>query len=206
MHIKRPVTEDGLVGYDEFDQFMVTCIERGHETSTHIHDVREQICQICNHGWEPNGPSMRDQFRWQLLEAFVHESCLARHQGLVERQDFYSALCNAPVRFRGLVAIPNQYWGPADVWGKNKPWYRAELIDFPVRFVLGRRKRVDSIELIPEGGTKLLGWESAKIAFDDQNVTKEFSEDRILLHAYGDDAKDYIKKLAEACGLQYKRA
>lgn len=205
--IKRPLTDDGLFGYDEFDQLTLCTIEPDRPDRRcyeHVADVRRSTCKICNHGWQPTGPSIGDQYRWDLLgdQVYVHLTCFVRHLGLVDRSDVRRAICDARIRFRGLVEEPNGYWGQTDVWGRERPWYSAELIDHPYRFLIGSRKRVWSIELQPQGGIKCGWWEAAKAEFKDEDVTKEFGEGGILLHAWT-DAKlaDYIKRLAKVGDL-----
>jgi hypothetical protein len=106
------------------------------------------------------------------------------------------------VRFSGLVVEPNGYWGQNDPWGKHRPWYSTELLDHPYRFLIGMRKRVWSIELRPQGSTKC-GWhEIAKTAFSAEDVTKEFGERGVLIHAWKTTKMvDYIKLLADVGGL-----
>lgn len=192
--IVRPLTDDGLVGYDQFGQLAVTRVDRGHETSWFIADVREMVCSICNHGWQPNSVSMADQYRWDLVDGYVHESCLDRHGGLVERAEFRGALIAARVRFSGLKPIENGYHGPSS----KRPWYVAELLDHPVMFKLGSRKRVDHVEVIAQGGTALAWHEEAGKAFEKEDVTKHFTPTSILLHAWNaEKMRAYVRLLAE---------
>ena len=200
MIIVRPVTDDGMVGYDEFGQFVWSRPDRQWIVSSFIWDVREHTCAICARGWEPTGPSMGDQAPWHMLgeglAAYVHETCLERHTGLVERAEFYRAIVAARLRFRGLAPIANGYAPDA------RPWYRAELTDHPVRLVLGCRKRVDHVEAIAEGGTKLAWWREAEAAFAAEDVTKAFSERSVLLHAWtAEKTREYIATLAKVGGL-----
>lgn len=201
--IIRPITDDGLVGYDQFGQLVVTKKDGNFETSSFIADVRGKTCIICSHGWEPTSVSMVDQFHWDLVGDYVHESCLDRHTGLIERREFFHALVAARVRFSGLRPIPNEYHGAAM---KERPWYVAELLDYPVAFKLGARKRVDHVEVIAQGGLVLAWYGDAEKAFAAEDVTKHFSPASVLLHAWTTEKmREYVKKLAEIGGLNRRK-
>lgn len=197
--ILRPITADGMVGFDAFNQLNWKRQEGQYTVSSIIADVREKICVICNHGWELTGPSMGDQVRWQLIDDWVHETCLIRHSGLRERAEFQSAMIDARsddvgVRFK-MDTVPNRYWGDKDPYGK-KPWYRFKLLDYPVWFIIGSRKRVVNIEAIPNGGD-LSWWKAAEDVFAAEDVTKEFGPKRVMLHAWNEaKVKEYVAKLA----------
>lgn len=198
--IVRTITEDGLVGFDQFDQLTLCSIDerRGWTSYTHIADVRGKTCAICNRGWEPTGPSLSDQYLWSLLDEHVHLSCLARHLSLIERDAVFWAICDARIRFKRLYVDPNGYYLQEDPWGKYRPWYRAELLDHPYSLLVGMRKRVWSIELRGE----CLWYEAASKEFESENVTKEFSKTGVLLHAWGNEnLREYIKRLAKVGGL-----
>jgi len=200
--IVRPITDDGLVGYDQFGQLAVTKVEGDSQTSWFIADVRDKTCIICNHGWKPNATSMADQFRWDLVDGFVHNSCLERHSGLVEWAEFRNALVAAGVRFNGLRPVENGYWGPSS----KRPWYVAELLDFPVAFKLGARKRVYHVEVVAQGGTSLSFHAEAEEAFKSEDVTKHFTPSSVLLHAWGfEKMRDYVKRLVEIGKLRKER-
>lgn len=222
--VVKPLTEDGLFGFDAFDQLTVCEVEKRSNgprvTSWHIADVRKKTCMICNHGWEPTGPALADQIFWDLTKEFVHSTCLSRHCGLIERQDVRNAIVQARIRFNGLVPVPNGYDSSS-----SRPWYRADLLDYPYRLLIGWRKRVWEIALLPRPCAasspdyerslaverladqppmklSIPWWGQAKMEFDAENVTKEFGEPQILLHAWSDDAlRDYIRRLAEVGGL-----
>lgn len=201
--IVRPITNDGLVGYDQFDQLVVTKKDGDFEMSTFIADVRDKTCTICNHGWEPNSISMADQYHWDLVDGYVHETCLNRHTGLVERSEFFRALVAARVRFKGLKPIPNGYHGASM---KERPWYVAELLDYPVMFRLGARKRVDHVEVVAQGGVDLAWYGDAEKAFASEDVTKHFTSASVLLHAWTTEKmREYVKKLAEIGGLNKRK-
>lgn len=197
--IERSLTEDGMVGYDQFNQLCLTKQEGKYEVTTFVSDVREKTCIICNRGWEPTGESFGDQCSWQLVDDIVHLTCLIRHVGLNERAEFQQAMLDArtrevKVRFE-METRPNGYWGDRDPYGA-KPWYRFKLLDFPVWFIIGSRKRVVNIEAIPNGGD-LSWWKAAEEAFATEDVTKDFGPKRVMLHAWTEaKVKEYVKKLA----------
>lgn len=214
--IKRPITDDGLVGFDQFDQLNFATLDKDGDyiTYTIIADVRRMTCEICGRGWEPTGPSMGDQMFWQIVNGYVHDTCWARYRGLIEREDFYWAICNASIAFRALVPIPNQYW-PDTYSSSKKPWYEAELVHYPAKLILGWRKRVAHIEIVAQGGTKfewatfpsVLTTSPAEDAFKEENVTKHFHPDSVLLHAWTrEKVREYIKKLAEISGFNVNPA
>lgn len=197
--ITRPVTDDGLVGYDQFGQFVVEWEERGGRTSTFMKDVRGKTCRICNQQWQDNGPSIKDQMHWRLIDDFVHQSCYTRWLGLVERSEFQTMLVDSGIRFYGLKEQPNRYWGPGHELGR--PWYYAELVTHPIRLDIGWRKRVISIALKPQGNTELAFYAEAEEAFKAEDVTKGFGPRAVELHAWGNDkAREYLKILAKLMG------
>lgn len=201
--IKRPISPDGLVGYDQFDQLAVTRMDGEFESSHFIADVREKICPLCLRGWELSGPGMDDQMHWQLIDGHVHESCYVRHVGFIERSEFWGAICDARVRFKGFTAIENGYW-PKAYRISGKPWYRAELTEHPAAFILGSRKRVDHIEVVPTEGE--LRWHrEAEKFFAGTDVTKHFRPDSVLLHAWTTEKmREYIKQLSQIAGFCVK--
>lgn len=201
MKIVRPITDDGLVGFDEFNN-LVLCkhLGDGNMSFTLIKDVRRDKCVICDRGWEASGPSMGDQLHWDLTKSHVHRSCSIRHEGLCERKEIWSAIVGARIQFSGLHPIENGYWPKGDPWSA-KPWYEAELTGFPVKLVIGTRKRVINIEVRSQGGIKLDWWERAKEMFKDENTTKELSPNVVLIHAWGTEKmRSYVKQIAEIAG------
>lgn len=212
--IVRPITDDGLCGYDQHGQ--LTCGrpdplgDPNRVEYVFVADVRAMTCIICGHGWESTAKSIEDQTRWDLVatspaDGYVHETCFFRHHGLVERQEFWSAIVAARVRFKGLRTLPNGYW-PKAYRDSAKPWYEAELLDHPVKLVLGTRKRVDHVELVAQGGVDLSWWEGAKEAFKTEDVTKEFSPRGVLLHAWTrEKMREYVRRLVDLGGYQVQR-
>jgi len=205
--IVHPVTEDKLVGFDRFGRFMVGRREGEFTSYTIMHDVRQSTCSICQRGWELTSESIGDQEFWRPIGEPVHLSCLARYHGFNHREEIFHALVGARVRFSGLRTIPNGYWGPTDRWGRWMPWYETDLLDHPVMFRIGRRKRVWSIEARPRDGRTLLSWwKDAQEKFSGEDVTKEFAESGVLLHAWSTEKlNDYVQRIAEVGGLQVRR-
>lgn len=204
MKIMRPITDDGLVGYDDNNRLILCTLVSDGMQFTFIKDVRRETCIICNHGWQETGPSMGDQIRWDLTRSYVHKTCSIRHEGLREREEINSAVRAAKIQFDGLIPIPNGYWAAPDLWAA-KPWYELELSKFPVKLVVGVRKSVINIEVRAQGGVDLDWWEAAEEAFKDEKVTKEFSRKLVLLHAYGTaKMQQYVKQIADVAGYADK--
>lgn len=204
--IVKPIIIDGLVGYDQFGQLVHTTKDGKYETSIFIADVREKICRICNHGWLPNSVSMKNQQRWVLINEFVHETCLQRHIGLIERGDFQQALVKACVRFDGLAPIKNGYWPESyQTIRVNRPWYTTRLLDHKVTFKFGSHKRVYHVEVLGEKDS--FSWyQDAEKEFKDQNVTKEFTSHSILLHAWNmQNVYTYVERLVKLGGWKDSR-
>jgi hypothetical protein len=198
--IARPITEDGLVGFDKNGTLFHCTVSGDYKTFRGIADVRRDWCIICDRGWQETSESLGDQYLWDLTKTHVHLTCFVRYQGLGEREEVWRALVEAKVRFGGLHTIPNQYWAPPDPWSR-KPWYTTELVEHPVKITIGSRKHVLQIVFTPQGGTKLEWWEKARDAFEGETVTKEFSKSGVLLHAWGTEKlRAYVKQIAEIAG------
>lgn len=197
--IVRPITKDGLVGFDEFDQ-LVCVSQTPHGTSSvFVSDVRDKTCVLCGRGWELNGPSFSDQQAIRVMNKHAHQSCLVRHEAYEEFWTVYRSMVDARIRFEGPKEIDNRYWGKISPYS-NKPWYELTLLDYPVKFTIGARKRVWSIGVGRiDGG--ILPNMALEAAFKDENVTKDFCPTSMLVHAWGDaDLKKYVKMIAEVCG------
>lgn len=196
--IVKPITPDGLCGYDANGRLWLW--EPTHDgafTGSPIRDPRGRKCAICLQGWVLTCESMKDQETWEVVDGepeYVHRTCSIRFSGLVERNMWYSALIQAEIRFHGMSNIENGYWRESP-WSQ-RPWYRVRLLNgWTLR--LGHRKRVYSLEIEPRPGESYdIG--KAKDLFKDENVTKEFTDERLLIHAYGSDkAREYIKAFAK---------
>ncbi len=201
--ILRAITPDGLIGFDEFGQLQAKKVEAKCTTSWIIWDVCEKICVICNHGWEINHKSMKDQHFWHDREELVHESCYKRYLTLREWQTIYNAVCNCHLAFpQGLKEAKNQY-GAA--W--NLPWYEFTWKDAPTFTILiGSRKRVFHLE-IKAGpgypGIPDLNYKMAEECFSNEDVTKDFGPASVWVHAWTEEKlQDYLKKFVRILGLE----
>jgi hypothetical protein len=195
--IVRPITEDGNVGFDEYNQLVLRWpLGKDSFEYRFIKDVRGKRCPICLQAWLPTAASMRDQVQWRLIDEWVHETCLYRHIGFVERQEFFSAIVEAELRFDGLRPIENRYW-PKSYEASNKPWYETKLLDYPTILVIGHRKRVTEIELTPVKGSVLIA-EWFRDAFKAEDVTKKFDAQGVRVHAWNDEkVGKYLGVIAE---------
>jgi hypothetical protein len=199
--IVKPLTPDGMVGWDEFDQLVLWEVEGDRRIGRCIGDPRGHTCRICLQGWTLTAESLKDQHWRHDFDEWAHQSCLVRFSGLVEREMWYWALVEARVRFNGLREIPNEYWRNDPHYSK-KPWYTAEAMDGPFTLKLGRRKRVYHNGVIPRPGQTLGATPAAAAEFAGEDVTKEFGADGWLLHAWTDDkARDYLRRLSKLLGL-----
>lgn len=205
--IVRPIAEDGNIGFDQYNQLILQVphpTEPDWSTIRPIADLRAATCSICGHDWDLNAQSWDDSFVWNRYNEYVHESCMVRRSALHDRDTFFSALVGARVRFKGLEPIENRYWRGADRWSKRH-WYRAELIDHPVDFTLGSRKRVTHIEVKPIA-CQLDWWEAAAKDFATEDVTKSFGPSLIYIHAWSEEKeREYVRRFAEIGGLQIER-
>jgi hypothetical protein len=203
--ILKPITPDGNVGYDQFNQLICTRMHPGGDwkVTTHIADMRNKTCRICQQGWKLSAESFHDQFHWSLIDDWVHETCVMRHYALVERAEYERHFIDARVRFK-VVEIENGYWGKPDDDCRMglKPWYRIELTEHPANyFIIGARKRVTSIRVC--GPTPW--FEVAEKAFADQAVTKDFDPNGVMVHAGSiEKEKEYVRHLVKAGGFQIK--
>ena len=230
--ILRPVTPDGLIGFDEFGQLQAKKVEAKYTTSWRIWDVREKTCVICNHGWELNHKSFKDQYYWHSREEVVHNSCYERYLTLSEWEQVYFNVCHFNLAFPdGLKEVKNQYGG---AW--NLPWYRFSWKDAPTfTIVIGRRKRVWHMEIkastqgvvgMPEldfrmaekrfseeditkastqgvVGMPELDFRMAEKCFSEEDITKEFGPASVLVHAWTDEKMlAYLKKFVRILGLE----
>ena len=199
--IVRPVTKDGCVGYDQFNQFVCEIAEAGRTATHFIHDVRDEKCKVCNRSWKPNAKSMHDQMDWRGI-GYVHESCYVRYQSIRERLHFQGILYANKVKWKNFKEIPNQYW-PRSYRISKKPWYTVEMADFPVLIRLGSRKRVHHIEFQMQGPDKFKTLDAVEEAFKDINVTKEFCGSSCMIHSYNDeDDRRYMEMILDALSLR----
>lgn len=191
--IKKFITDDKRVGYDESNMLMLATREGECTSYRPISDLRRQKCALCLRGWEATSESLADQTMWELIDSHVHSTCLMRHIGFVEMSDIYLAIHDAKLRFDGLVMIKNRYW-PKAYPEHTKPWYETELLDYPVILTIGYRKRV--IEISVEGDW--LPWEAFRTTFEKEDVTKDFDPKKMLVHAWGNEKmREYLVRIAE---------
>lgn len=195
MKIIRPVTPDGMCGYDDRSQFILSWKDGDTTTSTFGSNTLRDTCAICLRGWEATSASLRDQTRWPLIDAYVHETCLVRHHGFIERSMFSRAISKARLAHGGLRAVDNQYWGNRDPWGK-KPWYEADLNEYAATVVLGWRKNVAHVEVRVWPGSSA-NVEHVQKLFEGEDVTKDFSVGSAWIHAWGDaKVEEYLVRFA----------
>lgn len=202
--ILRPITEAGDIGYDQFDQLIVQRQQGEYRVQTISSDLREATCAICLRGWELNAEAWSDHIWNSTYEEHVHESCLVRYRARRDREIFFDHFYKARVRFEGMKPIPNGYHTRGR-WAE-RPWYRVPLIEHPVDFLIGLRKRVVNIEVHPREDATLDWWEVAQNAFAGEDVTKGFSPTRIFVHAWNEEKeREYVRWLVKAGQLQVKR-
>jgi hypothetical protein len=193
--IVKPITPDGMCGFDSYGQLWVWWLEDPKEperkTGTIVADVRGKICPICQKGWLNTTDSIRDQTYLQAMSRHVHRSC---EYGSAHVNNFYfwhDLVCDNETNVKGL-----KFEETANLYGSKwtGPWYRVKFnhID-DHEFILGSRKRVYHMEM-----TNVFDKDELRLleeAFKDQDVTKYHSEEKsFVIHAHGkEDAKKYIK-------------
>lgn len=203
--IVKPLTPDGMCGWDAHGQLWIWKPEGKGKRGTIIGDPRGHKCRICLQGWTLTVESLEDQEYWDSHEEWVHLSCSVRYAALQERDMWYGALIEAGIRFHGFEEIPNEYCPNTPFYGR-RPWYRVALIDSRRTLKLGRRKRVYSMEIesaMPGAG--LYSLEQAQELLKAEDVTKEIRPDGLLIHAWGrDKAREYVKAFAKILDLGRK--
>jgi hypothetical protein len=231
--ILKPVTPDGMAGFDQYNQFYIKWQDREYTCGSVFHDVREKICCICGHGWDLTSPSLRDQTFLNHRAEHAHQSCTIRYEALQEFDFWYRAVLDAGFMFGPLdnpkyiaeggacfESLPNGYWPKADPWSA-KPWYRVRLqkridkeksLNGPVgrTLRLGARKSVYHLEIEPGPGEydyklalELLGNEKV---YGDVKVTMDIRPDGLMIHAHGKDkAREYLKAFAKILGGEKDR-
>lgn len=189
--ILRPVTPDGMIGYDQYNQLFYWRQEGKDKVGTIIGDPRGSICPICGRGWETTTESMADQYYHRAREKWLHETCFNRYLSFREYMFWHDLICAARIRFEGLMEITNEY-GAA--W--NNPWYTGKLLDAPARLKLGTRKRVFHMEIMSDEPY------CNPVAFDEfakEDVTKGKTPTGFYIHAWTEaKALEYMKIFAKA--------
>lgn len=216
--IVKPLTKDGLVGWDGYGQLWLWRVHGERREGTIIADVREKTCVVCRRGWEATAESLGDQHYWTSRAEWAHESCYIRYLALGEFEFWVNALVGAGFIFGlekderhplpSIEAIPNGYWGQKDPWGAGQPWYRAHLLtklengkNVPLgrTLKLGTRKRVYHLEIEPGDGRYDAA--AAQRLFADEDVTKMIGDGGLTVHAWGGDkAREYLKHFSEILG------
>lgn len=233
--ITKPITPDGLAGFDDDGHLWLGTVDWTDElrfSCGAYHDVRDRVCEICNHGWALTAEALADQAFWNLTDSMVHKTCLIRHCGLVEREELGSAIVSARIPHIGLKPIWNGYYTEGydvrrDPWAA-KPWYWTRVItDFAndavdrdatsrvealerlgfkpdlISIVVGWRKRVIALEVSGQGNQTLPWWDEARREFESEDVTKSFDEKHIALHCYGyAKLRDYLDRIAAVGNLR----
>jgi len=181
------ISEDdtGEIGIDTFGQFVVWINdeESDDRRGYGLVDPREMKCPICDKGWDLTAKGVMDQYmcgRTRASSALVHKSCYVKWKQFDERQLVIQAIDQSNFEMVGIHNIPSQYSS-----GWNTAWYEIE-VDNPniLSIVMGRRKRVYSIEISTRKGINL---EIVDDAFKNEDVTKSFNDNTILLHAWSDE-------------------
>jgi hypothetical protein len=219
----KPLTQDGLVGWDSYGQLWCYRWKNGIREGVIIADVREKTCCVCRRGWELTAESLGDQHRWDSRAEWAHKSCYIRHLALNEYEFWNNALVEARFMFGqidnprtigeapDLEALPNEYWSKGDPWGDGLPWYRARLLkrvnvekseNGPLgrTLRLGTRKNVHHLEI--EVGFGPFDRALAIELFRSEEVTSRIDEDCMFVHAWGrDKAREYLKHFAKILGV-----
>lgn len=230
--ILKPVTKDGMAGWDQFNQFYVKWKEGDYTYGQHVHDVREKICFICNRGWELTAMSLKDQTFDDHRAQHAHLTCSIRYEALQEFDFWYRALVEVGFMFGPIdnskyiaeggpcfESIENGYWPKGDLWGKLKPWYRVRLLkrlpkekqtyeerNCPVgrTLKLGARKRVYHMEI--EEGPGAYDEKLAKELFSPaiaERITIDIGSKGMMVHAWGKEkAKEYLGYFKKILGVK----
>lgn len=197
--IIKPVTKDGLAGYDAFNQFWVFTQDRFDPNSRKgsiRSDLRGKTCMLCNKQWEVSATSLADQFFARREGVHVHYTCYERHLSFLDRGEWMDAIAKSGLyaRVSDITEIPNQYGG---AW--NVPWYCVELKGKPtVVLTFGQRKRVRSIQVDRLNLEQIDALESL---FKAEDTTKDRRPDGYIIHAWTlDKAVAYFTSIDSVLG------
>ncbi len=200
--IQTPLTPDdlehGQIGIDGFGQ-LVHWWPRpdGGKVMSMVDDVRDKVCRLCGRGWQQTAKSWRDQLNHSMFGELIHKSCWTRFLAAEEYLDWYDALCKAKLRFSKPKETLNEYGG---AW--NTPWYIVDLHpDLRATLKLGRRKRVDHIEVML-GLDARTSPERLQELFAAEDVTKGISSvGHFHIHAWTKEKREeYLATIARALG------
>ena len=200
--IVKPLTPDGMVGFDVQGQLWHWEVEEGGgKVGRIIGDPRGHKCPMCLQGWVLTAESLKDQRYERSYEEWWHYTCLIRHMAMKDRDLFHNALVAANICFDVLKQVPSRYWGNDPIWSKRN-WCVTKALDQPIEIILGSRKRVYNIEFVTTDEAPLKAWQEAAQEFAKEEVTKAFIPKKIMLHAWGDEQlKNYLKRLSTVFGL-----
>jgi hypothetical protein len=192
MDIIRPLSSDGCLGYDQFNQLTAMTVDREYKTFHHVPDLRGHKCIVCAQGWALTAESFNDNQRIDDL-GYSHKGCWQRFQTIQEYYDWRGILVGCGIRFCGLKEIPNEYtrgsWGPK--------WFKTQLFQKKPYLTIGRRKRVWEIVLYSANVTQE---EFEQSCIGKTNNTKHLEDDNVLVHAYSfDEAKEFLKAMWGFC-------
>lgn len=196
--IIKPITPDGDVGYDQYNQLATVKRDGDMTTMWFISDVRASTCGICGKGWDNTAESLQNQYHIGRYDRHVHKTCYVGHLSLSEYEFWHSLMASFRIRFQ-MEDIPNQYGGAWDT-----PWFTVELTDFPkCYFVLGRRKRVWSIELNVKEFKNTEPLDRLEEECKRDTITCERGEKRFLIHAWTEDkSKEYMRLLCDSINVK----
>jgi hypothetical protein len=197
--IVKPITPDRLkdgspaCGFDGYNQLWVRVQDgddgwRGHIVA----DVRAHVCPICKRGWENTAASIGDQQFIHGMDRHAHETCMNGFAYLKTYYFWHNIVCDSDINLEGLTMdeTKNQY---GSTWAGA--WYHVVFKHIPgYRFTVGRRKRVDNIEV--NGVDEKLA-EMLKFSFESEgiDITRGYdaAEGRYYIHAWTDEkAKRYL--------------
>jgi hypothetical protein len=193
--IERPVTSDGLAGYDQFNQFMVFRRDESGFTGTIKADLRGSSCPLCSMLWIATSASLVDQHFARETNQHVHRSCFVRYETFRQRAELLLNLIKAGFYDVELLELPNGYY--LDEWAT--PWYKVNIKDSNRIFITcGPRKNVYSLEF-----EKLTIDENAQLqeAFKSEDVTKLCRDDgAFMIHAWTrEKVVEYLTTFARVC-------
>lgn len=209
--IIRPISKDGNLGFDKYNQLVAQWQDREWTVSTIVRDLRDETCPICGKGWELSSESFRDcHFIESLGKSFLTSEGKHAHSGQpchytcyrgmlrVKEADFwYYACCDREIN-KGpgfdFDESKNEYGG-----GWNNPWYRVRFKHLPgIDLIMGKRSRVYEISVrnLDNSAIELL-----EKAFDGHNGTVGRTGEVPGFYIHADDqgaAKSILAKISNA--------
>lgn len=194
--ITNPITEDGSIGFDSYNQFTIRWREGDSTISQIVPDVRTHTCYICNRGWETTVPSLKDQWYDHTFKRPLHYTCQKGAIRWSEASFWLDVICSSEARPTNspltVHEVENEYGA---CW--NNPWYQITYEDIPLVFVVGYRKRVWSLHVRGSLFPRLI--QELDLQFKNEEVTKSFGQKEAYIHAWGkDDARRYFAIMTKA--------